>query len=96
MFEELNKNINEDFIIEDIIKNNIITNFEKNFNYKALNKAYTYTEGEGFILKSSSFYFKFPFVEKTFEREFYVHSIMDLLIKKENNLKDIIYLVYEI
>jgi len=72
------------------------TNLRANFTYETKDTAFSYVNGEGFILKNENHKFKYPFVEETFHNSFQVMRIMNVLIKKEDDLKKLIDFNYKV
>ncbi len=83
--------------LEKLVENSLRkTNLKSNFSYETKDSGFTFLNGEGFILKNEFYNFKYPFVEETFKDVFHIRHIMNVLIKKENDLKKLVEFNYRI
>lgn len=83
--------------LEKLVENSLRkTNLKANFTYETKDSSFNFLNGEGFILKNEFYNFKYPFVEETFKDFFLVRPIMNILIKKENDLKKLVEFKYDV
>lgn len=83
--------------LNNIVLTNINSiNYVPKFDYECEEKGFNFKEGEGFILKNKNHCFKYPFVKEVFNDIFNIKHVMNKLIKKTNDLSELICLNYKI